>query len=163
MHGSGTMDKDATKIQATWNHGRLHGRGSITHANKTYSVTWNHGTLIYDQRKGARSDLQHSNYSWVNMLLVGAAVGIAGVSLCVKEDELKKALRFGGAALWGFNIIETLCGSSFSYLGNAKNTDQAQHTMHRMRKMSPEIHQTIRNYHYEVVEQPAKKQEQPAK
>lgn len=105
--------------------------------------------------------MKHINYSWVNKLLVGAAVGIAGASFYVKEDELKKTLRLGGALLWGSNVIETLFGSSFSYLGNAKNTDQAQHTMNRMRKMSPEIRQTIHNYHYEVVEQQAQKEELP--
>ena len=92
------------------------------------------------------------------MLIVGAAVGCGLGSFVVKDEEVKRSLQVGAATLWGCNILETLLGSSFGYLSNAKTTEQAQQTLHRMKKMPPEIRQTIFNFHYEITEQPAKKE-----
>jgi len=77
------------------------------------------------------------------MLFVGAAVCCGVASLLVKNEKIKKKLYISAGALWSCNIFETLLSSSYGYLGNAKNPDQAQYTLLRMKKMAPEICQTI--------------------
>lgn len=73
------------------------------------------------------------------MLFVGAAVTCGIASVFPKDAQTKQALRIGAGVLWSFNILETLFSSSFSYLGNAKTQQEAEHTMARMRKMAPEV------------------------
>ena len=140
MHGSGKLvTSNGTTVVGTWYNGRLHGRGTITRKHEpSIEVRFSHGTLIYEKGKSLIKDAP-SNLGWLNMILVGGAIGCGVASFVVKDEKTARSLRRGAFALWGVNILESLCSSSFGYLGNAKSPEDAQYALLRMQKSPPEI------------------------